>query len=182
MGSTPAASGVREEPEVCHGAQRLAKRTQTVSLRAATQREQRGHLSQRGRSSKTSQATVNTLLVAKGVFTGAGRIVEVDNRPADPENVNRDNLVFPQGTMHIRSTNKRPTMSLNPQTCVITFRVAQTNRIEGGRRRFRHATGPFAGTVRARAVAARKADGTCNQQADALLEADVVSTRGMLSY
>jgi hypothetical protein len=107
-----------------------------------------------------SGKVVSTLLVAKGVFTGTGRIVEVDNRPGDPENVNRDNLVFPQGAMHIRSTNKRPTMSLNQQTCVITFRVPQTNRIEGGTRRFRHASGTFAGTVRAWGVAARNPDGT----------------------
>jgi len=125
---------------------------------------------------------VSTRLVAIGVFTGTGRIVEVENRPGDPENVNRDNLVFPQGTMHIRSTNERPTISLNPQTCVITFRVKQTNRIEGGTRRFSHASGTFAGTVRAWAVAARNPNGTCNQQANALLEADVVSTRGTLSY
>ena len=129
-----------------------------------------------------SGKVVSTLLVAKGVFTGNGRIVEVEHRPGDPENVNRDNLVFPQGTMHITSTNKRPTLSLNQQTCVVTFRVQQTNRIEGGTRRFRHASGTFAGTVRAWGVTARNPDGTCNQQADALLEADVVSTRGTLSY
>jgi hypothetical protein len=129
-----------------------------------------------------SDHVVSTLLVAKGVFTGSGRIVEVDNRPGDPENVTRDNLVFPQGTIHIRSANKRPTMSLNPKTCVITLRVQQTNHIEGGTRRFRHASGTFAGTVRARGVAARNPDGTCNQQAAPLLEVDLVSARGTLSY
>ena len=129
-----------------------------------------------------SDNVVSTLLVAKGVFTGSGRIVEVDNRPGDPKNVTRDNLVFPQGTMHIRSANERPTMSLNPKTCVITLRVQQTNHIEGGTRRFRHASGTFAGTVRARGVAARNPDRTCNQQAAPLLEVDLVSARGTLSY
>ena len=142
-----------------------------------------GHQSFDGTLTKdASGKVVSTLLVAKGAFTGTGRIVEVGNHPGDPENVVRDNLVFPQGTMHIRTANKRPTTSLNPQTCVITFRVGQTNRIEGGTGKFRHASGTFSGTIRAWAVAPRNPDGTCNQQTDALLETDVISARGTLSY
>jgi hypothetical protein len=33
------------------------------------------------------------------VFRGVGRIVEIPNLPADPDNVSRDDLVFPSGTM-----------------------------------------------------------------------------------
>jgi hypothetical protein len=36
--------------------------------------------------------------------------------------------------------------------------------------------------VRGWGVAARKPDGTCNQQADAILEVDAVSARGTLSF
>ena len=54
--------------------------------------------------------------------------------------------------------------------------------VQGGTRKFRHASGTFAGVVRAWGVAARKPDGSCNTQADLLLDADAVSGRGTLSY
>jgi hypothetical protein len=45
----------------------------------------------------------SSIIVFRGVFNGVGRIVEVPNRPGDPDTVSRDNLVFPGGTMHLRS-------------------------------------------------------------------------------
>ena len=33
-------------------------------------------------------------------FSGVGRIVELPNLPDDPDNVGRDDLVFPEGIMH----------------------------------------------------------------------------------
>jgi hypothetical protein len=125
---------------------------------------------------------VSTIIVARGVFDGVGKIVEVDNRRGDPNNVTRDNLVFPQGTLHIRNANQTPKVSVDPQTCAVTASVKQTTRIEGGTRSFRHASGTLKSTVRGWGVAARNPDGTCNQEADALLEAVAVAAHGTLSF
>ena len=129
-----------------------------------------------------TRTVVSSIVSASGVFTGTGRVVEVDNRPGDPDNVSRDDLVFRQGTLHIRNTSRPPTLSLNSQTCVFTARIRQTTRIQGGTDRFRGASGTFTGTVRAWGVAARNPDGTCSQEADLLVEADVFSARGTLLF
>lgn len=128
-----------------------------------------------------TRTVVSTLIVAKGVFTGEGRVVEVANRPGDPDNVSRDDLVFPHGTMHLVTTNKSVTPSVNPQTCANKVRIEQTQRIQGGTGAFRHAAGSFAGTLRGRGVAARNPDGTCSQQMAQLLEVAIFSMRGTLS-
>src|SRR4051795_513690 len=39
-----------------------------------------------------------------GVFKGVGQVVERDNLPGDPGDVNRDDLVFRQGTLHLLNT------------------------------------------------------------------------------
>jgi hypothetical protein len=129
-----------------------------------------------------ARTVVSSMIVAGGVFKGIGRDVEVANRPSDPQNVVRDDLVFHVGTMHILGTNKPPKISANPQTCAITVRIKQTTKVQGGTGRFRHASGKFTGTVRGWGVAARNPDGTCSQQAALLLEVDVVSARGTLSF
>jgi hypothetical protein len=128
------------------------------------------------------RTVVSSIIVANGVFTGVGRIVEVANRPGDPDNVNRDDLVFGQGRMHIRNTNQAPEFSVDPQTCAFTARLKQTSKIQGGTSKFRHASGTFASGVRAWGALARNPDGSCNEQADPLLEADVVFARGTLSF
>jgi hypothetical protein len=125
---------------------------------------------------------VSSIIAAQGVFVGVGRIVEVDSKPADPSNVTRDDLVFPVGTMHIRSTSRAPRMSVDQQTCEVTASIEQTTKVLGGTGKFRHAAGTFTGSVRGWGVAARNADGTCNLQADLLLDADAVSARGTLSF
>lgn len=124
---------------------------------------------------------VSSIIVSKGVFTGVGKIVEVPNRPGDPANVSRDNLVFPTGTMHIRNTSQAPKISLDQQTCAVRAVIKQTMKVQGGTGKFRHASGTFASTVRAWGVAARNSDGSCNPQAELLLDADAVSGRGTLS-
>src|SRR5436190_18855967 len=63
-----------------------------------------------------TRTVVSTVFVARGFFNGVGRIVEVQNRPGDPDNVSRDDLVFRRGRIHIRTTNRAPSGSLNPQT------------------------------------------------------------------
>jgi hypothetical protein len=128
-----------------------------------------------------TRTVVSTLFVATGVFNGVGRVVEVQNRPGDPDNVSRDDLVFRQGRIHILSTSGAGSPSLNPQTCVFKGRIEQTVKIQGGTGRFRHASGSFVGAVRAYGVAARAADGSCSQELAPLLEDDVVSGRGHIS-
>jgi len=51
-----------------------------------------------------TRVVVSSVVVAKGVFNGVGRVVEVQNLPGDPDNVSRDDLVFADGTLHIVST------------------------------------------------------------------------------
>jgi hypothetical protein len=129
-----------------------------------------------------TRTVVSSTIVAVGVFDGVGRVVEVENRPGDPENVSRDDLVFAGGTMHIVNENGSVNVSVNPMTCVLTVRIKQTTKIEGGTGRFKRASGSLAGTVRAWGVAARAPDGTCSQDQPGLVEADVVRSRGTLTF
>jgi hypothetical protein len=124
-----------------------------------------------------TRTAVSTLFVAWGAFKGVGRVVEVQNRPGDADNVSRDDLVFRQGRIHIVTSNGTPSMSFDPQTCAFKGRVPQTGKIQGGTGRFRHASGSLVGAGRARGVAAREADGSCSQQQAPLLEVDIVSAR-----
>src|SRR4051794_37539693 len=50
------------------------------------------------------RTVISSVLVAKGVFTGVGRIVELPSPPTDPANSSRDDLVFREGTLHLLST------------------------------------------------------------------------------
>lgn len=125
---------------------------------------------------------VSSIIALKGVFTGVGKIVEVPNHSGDPANVSRDNLVFQTGTLHIRSTSRAPRISLDQRTCAVTALIKQTTKVQSGTRGFRHASGTFASTVRAWGVAARNPDGSCNPQADPLLDADAVSGQGTFSF
>lgn len=128
-----------------------------------------------------SRHVAASIIVMKGAFTGVGTIVEVPNRPGDPGNVSRDNLVFPSGTLQIRNASQPPKISFDPKTCAITATIKQTTTVEDGTREFRHASGTFAGTVRAWGIAPRNPNGSCNSHADLLLDADAISARGTLS-
>jgi hypothetical protein len=128
------------------------------------------------------RTVVSSVIFATGAFTGVGRDVEVASRPGDPQNVSRDDLVFPRGAIHIVNTSQAPVGSMNSQTCAGTVRIKQVTKVRGGTGRFRNASGTFAGTLRGWGVAPRKPDGTCDQQAELLLEVDVISTHGTLSF
>jgi hypothetical protein len=129
-----------------------------------------------------SRVVVTSVIVFRGEFKGVGEIVEVDNRPGDPENVLRDDLVFAKGAMHLRSvTGSVVSSSLDPKTCVFEGTLNQTGKVQGGTGKFRHASGSFAGTVRVRSVAMRNADGTCSQEQLPLLEVDILAAHGTLS-
>lgn len=128
------------------------------------------------------RTVVSSIIVLRGVFNGVGKIVEVPNRPGDPDNASRDNLVFAVGTLRIISFNQgQPQVSLNPHTCVVSVRINQTTKVTGGTRRFRHASGAFKSLVRAYAALARNPNGSCNEQADASLDGDAISGHGTIS-
>lgn len=134
-------------------------------------------------SGESGNRTVfKTFIAADGVFTGAGRIVEVPNRPRDPDRVSRDDLVFREGRMHLINTNKTFKVSLNPRTCAVRITIRQTSVIRGGTGKFRNAVGQFAGGVQGRGVASRNENGTCSERAPLLLEVDAVSGSGFLSF
>src|SRR5215469_527515 len=102
-----------------------------------------------------TRTVITSVIIGKGVFSGVGRIVEVDNQPGDPDNVNRDDLVFASGTMHIVNTIEGFSFSANPRSCVFTATIPQTNEIDGGTGQFANATGDFTATVTGRGVLAR---------------------------
>jgi hypothetical protein len=132
-----------------------------------------------------TRTVITSVIIAKGAFSGVGRIVEVDNQPGDPDNVNRDDLVFATGTMHIRNTilgDFPPPINVNPRSCVGTATIYQTNEIVGGTGQFTEATGPFTATVTGRVVFARNPDGSCDLSRDPLHEVDMITATGTLSF
>src|SRR5438552_7008546 len=62
------------------------------------------------------RVVVSSVVVAKGVFSGVGRVVEIPNLPGDPGNVSRDDLVFAEGSMHLVSTVVDFSFSVNPRS------------------------------------------------------------------
>jgi hypothetical protein len=67
-----------------------------------------------------TRTVIHSVIVAKGVFHGVGRIVELPSRPTDPPDTNRDDLVFPGGTLHLLSRGGDVTsLSINPHNCMV---------------------------------------------------------------
>jgi hypothetical protein len=128
------------------------------------------------------RVVVTSVIVAKGVFSGVGQVVEVPNLPGDPAGVSRDDLVFSEGSMHLVSTVVDFSFSVNQQSCTATFSVQQIGTIEGGTGLFANATASAAGTVTAREVAPRNPDGSCALDQVALHEVDRIASSGTLSF
>lgn len=129
-----------------------------------------------------TRTVITSVIIAKGAFSGVGRIVEVDNLPGDPDNVNRDDLVFASGSMHIVNTIEDFAFSANPRSCVFTATIQQTNEIVGGTGQFTNATGDFTATVTGRGVLARNPDGSCSDERDPLHEVDMITATGTMSF
>jgi hypothetical protein len=130
-----------------------------------------------------TRTVISSVAIARGVFRGVGRIVEVPSLPTDPPNVTRDDLVYPTGAMHLVSTSGDVTsFSLNPHNCRFTVTVEQTGEIMGGTGQFTNAAGSFTGTVTARGLGARSPDGGCDPTVPALHEVDMVASSGTLSF
>ncbi|MGZ4460223.1 MAG: hypothetical protein ACXVEU_06005 [Nocardioidaceae bacterium] len=122
-------------------------------------------------------------IVGRGVFNGTGTIVEVQNKPGDPQNLSRDDLVFHKGTLHIANLSGKPrTFTLNRKSCRFHAVIPQRTRVTGGTKGFRHAHGRFTATVDARGVAARGAHGKCSMRKASTFEVDTVIANGHLSF
>jgi hypothetical protein len=128
------------------------------------------------------RSVVSGVVVASGVFNGGGRIVEIASQPGDPDNVNRDDLVFPDGTMHLVSTLVSATFSVDPRTCIVTATIEQTGVIDGGTGRFAAASGSFAGTLTGHGLARRNPDRSCSQDQALLIEVARFSASGTLTF
>ncbi len=125
---------------------------------------------------------ISSVVRAKGVFSGVGRIVEIPNLPGDPDNVARDDLVFADGSIHLISTTVDASLSVNPHSCIVSFTVQETGAVVGGTGRCAAASGGFVGTVTGRGVAGRNPDGSCSFEQTALHEVDMSASSGTLSF
>jgi hypothetical protein len=124
-----------------------------------------------------------SVIAMSGVFSGVGRIVERPNRPGDSGKVSRDDLVFAAGTLHIVNVERgQSDLAVDPGTCTATFKAPKTTTVEGGSGRFKGASGTFVGAVSGSAVAARGADGGCDQRHPPLIEIDRVTGHGTLTF
>jgi hypothetical protein len=93
-----------------------------------------------------TRTVVSSVVVAKGVFSGVGRVVEMPSLPGDPDNSSRDDLVFREGTMHLLSITTGFSASVNPN-CLANATIRQTAEVIGGTGQFTAATGHFSATV-----------------------------------
>jgi hypothetical protein len=126
----------------------------------------------------TTRTVVSSVVRARGVFKGVGRVVEVVF--GDP--VSQDDLVFPGGTLHVVSTLRESlSFHINPHSCLFTGTSRLTYRVTGGTGKFAGATGNFAGTVSGLALLVRNPDGTCSTAQLPLHEVDKFAESGTLS-
>jgi hypothetical protein len=129
-----------------------------------------------------TRTTISTVAVAQGVFDGVGRIVEIPPQPGDPPNLSRDDLVYPEGTMHLVNT----TVGFSPPTvnpsCLFRVTLQEDSQITGGTGLFAHASGTFTGTISPQGLLPRNPDGSCAVGQPSLHEVDSVTFSGTLSF
>jgi hypothetical protein len=128
------------------------------------------------------RTVLTTVVVGSGVFNGVGRVVETPNQPGDPDSVERDDLVFRGGSLHLLSTVVDVSPSVDEHTCVAKVEIQQTGEITGGTGRFANATGSSTATVSAVALLARNPDKSCSFDVPPLFEVDRISSSGTLSF
>jgi hypothetical protein len=129
-----------------------------------------------------SRIVLGTVVMARGAFSGVGRVVEIENRPTDPDNISRDDLVFADGSMHLVTTTLGGSFSLDPRNCILSVTLQQTQTIDGGTGRFVTATGSFAGTLTGRGLARRNTDGSCSEEQAPVFELAAFTLSGSLSF
>jgi hypothetical protein len=128
-----------------------------------------------------SRTVVSSVVRARGVFRGVGRVVE--RVLPDAAGVSRDDLVFRSGTMHVVSRpGKLLSSSVNPHSCLFTGTQQFTWGVTGGTGQFDDATGSFTGTVSAVALLARNPDGSCSFTQFPRYEVDKFAESGTLSF
>ena len=129
-----------------------------------------------------TRTDISSVAVARGVFDGVGRIVEIPARPGDPPNVSRDDLVYPEGTMHLVNTAVGFSSTLNPHSCLFHATIQENSQITGGIGLFAHASGTFTGTISPQGLLPRNPDGSCAVGQPSLHEVDTVTFSGTLSF
>jgi hypothetical protein len=129
-----------------------------------------------------TRMNISSVAVARGVFNGVGRIVEIPAQPADPPNVSRDDLVYPEGTMHLVNTTVGFSSTLNPHSCLFRATLQENSQITGGTGLFAHASGTFTGTISPQGLLPRNPDGSCAVGQPSLHEVDTVTFSGTLSF
>jgi hypothetical protein len=129
-----------------------------------------------------TRTVIASVVVAKGVFTGVGRIVEVPSLPTDPANSSRDDLVFPEGTIHLLSITVGASFTVNPHSCLFRLTLQQTGEITGGTGQFADATSSSTGTVSAHGLLPRNPDRSCSTTQTPLHEVDMITSSGTLSF
>ena len=129
-----------------------------------------------------TRTAISSVAVARGVFNGVGRIVEIPAQPGDPPNVSRDDLVYPEGTMHLVNTTVGFSSTLNPHSCLFRATLQENSQITGGTGLFAHASGTFTGTISPQGLLPRNSDGSCAVGQPSLHEVDTVTFSGTLSF
>jgi hypothetical protein len=129
-----------------------------------------------------TRTSISTVAVAKGVFNGVGQIVEIPSLPTDPPNVSRDDLVYPEGTMHLVNTTVGASISVNPHNCLFRATLQEDSQITGGTGLFANASGTFTGTISPQGLLPRNPDGSCAAGQPSLHEVDMVAFSGALSF
>jgi hypothetical protein len=120
---------------------------------------------------------------ARGVFDGAGKIVELPPQPGDPQNMDRDDLVFRQGTLHLFSfVQDFQIVSFNPNSCRLAVTVTDSTQFAGGTGIFAGASGTGTGRVDGSGLAQRNPDGSCSLDLLPAHELDRVSGTGTLTF
>jgi hypothetical protein len=120
---------------------------------------------------------------ARGVFDGAGKIIELPPQPGDPENMDRDDLVFRQGTLHLFSfVQDFQIVSFNPNSCRLAVTVTQSTQFAGGTGIFAEASGTGTGLVDGSSLGQRNPDGSCSMDLLPKHERDAVSGSGTLTF
>jgi hypothetical protein len=129
-----------------------------------------------------TRTDISSVAVARGVFDGVGRIVEIPAQPGDPPNVSRDDLVYPEGTMHLVNTTVGLSSTLDPRSCLFRATLQENSQIIGGIGLFAHASGTFTGMISPHGVLPRNPEGSCTVGQPSLHEVDTVTFSGTLSF
>jgi hypothetical protein len=124
-----------------------------------------------------------TNIRARGVFNGVGKIVELPPQPGDPDNMNRDDLVFRQGTLLLFSfVQDVQIVSFDPNSCRLAATITQTTQFADGSGIFAGASGTGTGRVDGTGMAQRNPDGSCSMDLPPAHERDAVSGSGILTF